>query len=356
MSNVQTPNYLIVEEEIVDITKVSNWEFTSNFAKEVVLNPEKFKDKDTYPIDILVNSIKIKGFIPNFPDVTYHGDSLGYLPSALVLERHNDTYITSGGYHRLCAAKLVNLNMIRCYVFKRVNCSQKQIDAFKKIISFMNQYGNCKYQSWKFADDDYNIQFTGRDDSDKIFEKFELPTSTFAGRTVLDIACNTGYFAIRCGLLGATEIAGFDITPECIESANNIANAYGLNCKYDFRISEFWDYPFDKTYDIVFCNQSMYHFNSKHRSKCSGSIDDMLDKISRITGRILLMYTFLDINDPPSKDGGYYPSSSQLEHDLMKRGFNKVIIKNVYGNKKHVIAIKNYKNLVQDENILRFNS
>lgn len=354
MSNIKIPNYAIVEEDIVDITKVSNWKFTSDRAREMVLNPEKFKDEDTYPIDMLVHSIGTKGFIHNFPDVTYHGDSLSYIPSTMVLEQNGNSYIMSGGYHRLGAARLSNLNIIMCYVFKRVDCTQEQTDAFKKIISFMNKYGNCKYQSWAFADDCHDLQFSGRDNCDKILERFELPASTFAGRTILDIACNTGFFAIKCGLLGATEISGFDITPECIEAANNIAKAYEFNCKYDFTVSEFWDYPFDKTYDIVFCNQSMYHFNSKHRSKCSGSIDDMLDRIARVTGRILLMYTFLDVSDPPSKDGGYYPSSSQLENDLKKRGFNKVIIKDLYGNKKHVIAIKNYENVVQDDNILRF--
>ncbi len=351
---MKTPNYLLIEENIVDITNMSNWEFGSNATRDMVLNPEKFKGDDSYPMDMLVDSIRTKGFIPNFQDVTYHGDSFAYIPSTMILQKNGDNYITSGGYHRLCAARLANMSMIRCYVSKIVNCSQKQIEEFKKIISFMNQYGNCKYQSWAFANDIHDLQFVCRDNSDKILERFELPVGTFAGRTVLDIACNTGFFAIKCGLLGASEIAGFDVTPECIESANNIAKTYGLNCKYDFRISEFWDYPFDKTYDIVFCNQSMYHFNSKHRSKCSGSIDDMLDKIAKVTGRILLMYTFVDVRDPPSKDGGYYPSSSQLEHDLNKRGFYKVIIKNVYGDKKHVIAIKKYKNVVHDEDMIIF--
>ena len=334
-----------VVEDMVDITDLSKFVFTSDYAEWMVSEPEKWLEKEQhYPVRQLVKSIKERGFIPNFPDVTYHREIFHDFPLALVLfEGRDGKYRVPGGVHRLAAARLAGLKEIRCYVVKEKKYSKEQIDEFREVLDFMKENSNCKYQSWVFPG---GLRLDGRDDSERIFNSFKLPVSVFAGRTVLDIACNTGFFAIKAGLLGASKIAGFDVSPEVIKAAKLIAKAYRLKCEYDFQVCEFWDYPFDEEYDIVFCNQSLYHFTSRHRSKCLGSIDDMLDKICGATGRALLMYTYVDVREPPSKDGGYYPSSPQLKADLICRGFKKVVIAHVYGPKKHVIAIKNYNNVV----------
>lgn len=335
-----------VVEETVDLTDLSKFIFTSDFAKMWVEKPEFLLKDPHYPYRKLVDSIKQHGFQPNFPDRPYHGEIFGEYRTALVLDgRHGDGKfnVSYGGPHRMAAARMAGLNEIRCYVLKPRTYSPEQLSEFKEAAAYMEKHGNCKYQSWTFPG---GSRLEGRDDSRKIFNSFNLPFSIFTGRSVLDIACNTGYFAVQAALSGASEIAGFDVAAETIEAASMIAHAARLSCPYEFQTSEFWDYPFDRAYDIVFCNQAMYHFTSRHRSKCLGTIDDMLDRIAQVTGRLLLMYTYVDVDDPPSKDGGYYPSSYQLTVDLIERGFSKVLIDQVYGPKKHVIAIKKYENKI----------
>jgi SAM-dependent methyltransferase len=47
------------------------------------------------------------------------------------------------------------------------------------------------------------------------------------GKRVLDIACNSGFWSIQCGLLGA-EVVGFDARQELIEEANLIRRSSAL--------------------------------------------------------------------------------------------------------------------------------
>jgi predicted RNA methylase len=42
---------------------------------------------------------------------------------------------------------------------------------------------------------------------------------SLAGKRVLDIACNAGFWSIQCALLGAAEVVGFDTRPELVEQA-----------------------------------------------------------------------------------------------------------------------------------------
>ena len=52
---------------------------------------------------------------------------------------------------------------------------------------------------------------------------------TLAGKRVLDIACNSGFWSIQCALLGAWEVVGFDAREELIQQANLIASIVGAD-------------------------------------------------------------------------------------------------------------------------------
>jgi SAM-dependent methyltransferase len=62
---------------------------------------------------------------------------------------------------------------------------------------------------------------------------------SLAGKRVLDIACNSGFWSIQCGLLGAREVVGFDARPELVEQAKLIRSIVGLE-HVDFRVLDFW--------------------------------------------------------------------------------------------------------------------
>lgn len=80
------------------------------------------------------------------------------------------------------------------------------------------------------------------------------------GKTVLDIACNSGFWSLQCALLGA-EVTGFDSRPELIEQANLLKSITGLD-NVEFRTMNFWDIDRTlqgRTFDVVLCLGILYH-------------------------------------------------------------------------------------------------
>jgi len=326
-----------VVKKKTSIEDLDRFVFSSSFAEEMVKNPEKFSG--AYPFEKLVESIKKHGFVPNFLGNTLHGDIYPYIPLSFMLLEKDGKLRVVHGVHRMTAAKLAGIREIEYYTQVEKTYSQEQLNEFRNIVDFMNtRKGNPGYkdlfQTWEFP----NCTFNSRDNSEKIFEQFRFPINTFAGRSVLDIACNTGYFAVRAALLGAEYVEGFDVIPETVELANRIAKNFDLKCEYNFFPCEFWDYKPSRQFDIVFCNQAIYHFTTKHRSKCLGDQDEVLDRISSWCKALFLMFTFVDSKAPIAGEG-YYPSSLKLISDLEKRGFKTVIIYDHDDTaKSHVIA------------------
>jgi SAM-dependent methyltransferase len=79
------------------------------------------------------------------------------------------------------------------------------------------------------------------------------------GKRVLDIACNSGFWSIQSGLLGA-EVVGFDARPELIEQANLVRSIVGLN-NVEYQVLDF-DHMDSATlgrFDIVLNLGLLYH-------------------------------------------------------------------------------------------------
>jgi SAM-dependent methyltransferase len=84
---------------------------------------------------------------------------------------------------------------------------------------------------------------------------------TLAGKRVLDIACNSGFWSMQCALLGAREVVGFDARQELIDEANLIASIVGVE-NTDFRVLDFWDMrpeTLGGTFDVVLNLGILYH-------------------------------------------------------------------------------------------------
>lgn len=336
---------VIVRKEKISLRDPDQFIFSSDWAKEIFLDVDLVKPG--YPVDALINSIKENGFNPAFPDVSYHVEAQRHFMGGCGFRRAaNGKLAVSSGLHRLACARKI-MDEVEVYIAQEVEDSEYDLNRFSEIVTYMNNNKGKNgfrdlFQSFHFPG---GLSWEARDNSEGVFKNFKVPPNLWVGRSVFDIGCGTGFYAIKSALLGAEPIAGFDLNGENIKIANMIANAYNLR-NHNFSQCEFWDYPFNQTYDIVFCNQAIYHFTTRHRSKCSGSIDDMLDRVSRITGRVLLMYTYVN-QSPQNEDGGYYPTSQRLKEDLLKRGFSKVFIYNKEGYmRRFVIAIKKWENLI----------
>lgn len=319
------------KRKLIDINNVDNMILSSEWAREKLLNPEKWE----HEVTSIIESIKEYGFDPSFLGRTTHRDNNYWCPSAFMVKPMSDgTLNIPRGIHRLMAAKLLGIKAVEAYVQMDCKIDSERIEC---IINNLNKIAGSSgfsdlFQTWEHEDNKY----IGRDDSRAIFEGFNLPDEVWAGRTVLDIASNTGFFGIQSAINGASAVDGFDILPQMNIIANKLSSSYDINAK--FVDCEFWDWDWSKKYDIVFCNQAIYHFSTQHRSKCLGTAEDAFEKICSSAKVLLLMYTFVDAPTPIEGEG-YYPSEEKLRKDLKAQGFKTIFIEQrIPGSKCHVIA------------------
>jgi SAM-dependent methyltransferase len=88
----------------------------------------------------------------------------------------------------------------------------------------------------------------------------ESQGGSLKGKRVLDIACNSGFWAIQCALLGA-DVVGFDARPELVEQSNFIKSIVGIE-NVEFRLLDFWEMSpqsLDGTFDVVLNLGILYH-------------------------------------------------------------------------------------------------
>ena len=88
----------------------------------------------------------------------------------------------------------------------------------------------------------------------------EAAGGSLKGRRVLDIACNSGFWAIQCALLGA-EVVGFDARPENIAKANLVKQITGVS-GVEFRVLDFQEMTPEALggdFDIVLNLGFLYH-------------------------------------------------------------------------------------------------
>ena len=86
-------------------------------------------------------------------------------------------------------------------------------------------------------------------------------SGSLAGKRVLDIGCNAGFWSIQCALLGAREVVGFDARPELIEQAKLVASIVGVE-NTQFRVLNIWDMhleTFGGSFDVVLNLGVLYH-------------------------------------------------------------------------------------------------
>jgi len=83
---------------------------------------------------------------------------------------------------------------------------------------------------------------------------------SLAGKSVLDIACNSGFWSLQCALLGA-DVVGFDSRQELIDQADLLKSIVGAP-NVDFRVLDFWKMSpqsLGRTFDVVLNLGILYH-------------------------------------------------------------------------------------------------
>ena len=259
----------------------------------------------------VLRSVKEHGWVPDFKSRSYNYEADPWTPASLFVK--NEKLYVDGGVHRYMVLR--DLGYEKADYFVRNPNGWQEVVADNALANELKNDSSLQ----KFHIGPHSFYDEGRDSCEKALESTGLNTNYFfCGKSVLDIATHVGWWSIAAKWLGARSVCAFDNEPEKIRLANKLALMYGV--EVDFVLSDFWNYPM-ASYDVVMCNQCIYHFNDGVEDK---SPYDTLDRICSTVKETLIMYTKI-MTESPHK--GYVPKTEQqAKEDLKKRGFVEINI------------------------------
>jgi 2-polyprenyl-3-methyl-5-hydroxy-6-metoxy-1,4-benzoquinol methylase len=84
------------------------------------------------------------------------------------------------------------------------------------------------------------------------FERTIAECSPLDGRSVLDVGCGPGQYAITLARRGAGQVVGIDFAPAMIQLAKKHAAESGVGNRVEFIAGEFSDFDLGRKFDYVF--------------------------------------------------------------------------------------------------------
>lgn len=140
------------------------------------------------------------------------------------------------------------------------------------------------------------LGITGLRDTTGRVTAFDLCTRV-AGKTVLEIGCNTGFIAVAIAG-SAQRVVGFELNPLLIDIAN-VAKRTLNTRNVEFSVSSFEDFVSDTTFDVVmsFANHHTYDGNTHQ------SLDEYFAKCHALTSP---GGTLLFESHPPALEGMHF--------------------------------------------------
>jgi 2-polyprenyl-3-methyl-5-hydroxy-6-metoxy-1,4-benzoquinol methylase len=87
-----------------------------------------------------------------------------------------------------------------------------------------------------------------------IYERFAITfeqSDPIAGKTVLDIGCGSGRYAVEFARLGAARVVGVDYAPGMLSLAREYAQASGVGAQCEFIQGDFTAQVIDQQFDVV---------------------------------------------------------------------------------------------------------
>ena len=87
------------------------------------------------------------------------------------------------------------------------------------------------------------------------FERLlSLTGGTLAGRRVLDLGCNAGFWSLQALEAGADFVLGLDTRESYLEQARLVFEAKGVEAsRYRFERADVFEHDFDERFDVVLC-------------------------------------------------------------------------------------------------------
>lgn len=331
---------MYVEREVIDIDMIDQFSSSLVTTWAGLGREELVKSLCGYPMDDLIESIERKGFVADFGDAPYHKEPQVVGKHPFIAFKTDHAYKLSYGGHRYAAAKALKLKALDAFAIKPFDPAIKD-----RLLQFVDSLGNIDnpssiVQSLALP---FDVRYMSRDDSVRIFDSFlENDPLQFVGESVLDVACNLGWFAIEARRRGASSVSAFDVAASLVNKGKELSGILGLPVTFD--ACDFWDFNWAHRFDYVLASQCVYHFNTAHRCKHASNhtVEETLDTLCNAAKKKLFLFTFVREDNQKSEDlEGYRPSRSEVISDLKGRGFKSVSISApLPGAKRTVIATR----------------
>lgn len=135
---------------------------------------------------------------------------------------------------------------------------------------------------------------------------------SFAGKRILDVACNCGGFSVEAAKHNSEYVLGIDIVDHYIEQANFIKNALGLG-QVDFKVMDIEKLEKENVgqFDVTLCFGILYHLENPIH---------VMKQVSSVTKKIMLVDT--NVMTIPTETGkplwlmNFPPISTAMSNDV----------------------------------------
>lgn len=119
--------------------------------------------------------------------------------------------------------------------------------------------------------------------------------SDLAGKTVLDLGCNHGFFCFEALRRGAERVVGYDVRTNAIKGAKILARCLGA--KAEFAVRDFDREPPTEHFDYVLCLNVLHHL--RNPLTMIDRIVDIANEIVAIEVAVPGLFELLDLKIEP---------------------------------------------------------
>ena len=128
--------------------------------------------------------------------------------------------------------------------------TKEEIELYLKTQSPWKDHPNCWYQEGiELPHGIITKSYANNADCREVWKLLHIEENDIKGKSVLDIGCNTGYYAMRCKEMGAGRVVAMDISA-WLQHGVRFAEWKGIEIEWAFK--DFHNFDWTQKFDLVF--------------------------------------------------------------------------------------------------------